>query len=53
MKGWIGKRLEGSIRGRYARDREAMMTVGERTSVDDVFTVFKGVVTSGSRSGWV
>lgn len=34
------------MRGRNVRDRESGMTVGEKTSVNVVFDVFKDVVTA-------
>ena len=44
MKKSIGKSLERSMKGRYARNREARMTAEERESVNDH---------SSSRSGCV
>ncbi len=46
VKGWIGRRLERSMREKKVCEklREAKMTVGEETSVNDVFKVFKEVV---------
>ncbi len=43
VKGWKGKRLERSTKKVCETLREARMSVGEGTSVSDVFNVFKEV----------